>query len=234
MKRITFVVVALCLISTPAFSKKEKKNSSKKEDVAVVAQQAPVDSVSYVLGLNVAGSLKNLPVVLDVESFVKGIKDMQAGTATMTEEESVAFLQSYFMGAKNRAAQENTRKGEEFLANNKQQEGVVTLESGLQYKILREGAGIVPTEESEVEVNYRGTLIDGREFDSSYARGESISFPLNRVIKGWTEGLQHVKEGGKIQLFIPSNLAYGDREMQGSIIEPGSTLIFEVELIKVK
>ncbi len=129
-------------------------------------------------------------------------------------------------------AQTALDKGKDFLASNATQPDVKTTASGLQYKILSEGKGKMPKATDSVLVNYRGTLLDGTEFDSSYKRNEPISFPLNGVIPGWTEGLQLVKEGGKIQLFIPSNLAYGARGA-GGLIGPDETLIFEVELLKI-
>lgn len=126
------------------------------------------------------------------------------------------------------------QSGEEFLKENAKKEGVKTLEGGLQYKVLKEGTGKTPKATDTVEVNYRGTLIDGTEFDSSYKRGESISFPVNGVIRGWTLALQQMKEGAKWMLFIPADLAYGQRGTPGGPIGPNQALIFEVELIKVK
>jgi FKBP-type peptidyl-prolyl cis-trans isomerase len=130
------------------------------------------------------------------------------------------------MGAKNEAA------GKKFLDENKKKEGWKTTASGLQYKVLKEGSGTAPKETDTVKVNYRGTTIDGTEFDSSYKRGQPATFPVNRVIKGWTEGLQLMKPGSKYQLAIPSNLAYGERGA-GSDIGPNSTLLFDVELLEV-
>jgi FKBP-type peptidyl-prolyl cis-trans isomerase FkpA len=130
-------------------------------------------------------------------------------------------------------AQTAKEKGQAFLAENANKPGVQQTASGLQYIVIEPGKGRAPKATDVVEVNYRGTLLNGTEFDSSYKRGESIEFPLNAVIKGWTEGLQLIKEGGKIQLFIPSNLAYGPRGA-GGVIGPDETLIFEVDLIKVK
>jgi len=126
-----------------------------------------------------------------------------------------------------------SNKGEKFLAENKTKEGVITTASGLQYKVLTEGSGKSPTATDTVVCHYRGTLLDGTEFDSSYKRGEPAEFPLNHVIPGWTEGVQLMKEGAKYQFFIPSNLAYGSRGA-GGVIGPDATLIFEVELIKIK
>ncbi len=130
-------------------------------------------------------------------------------------------------------AQSAAEKGAAYLKENASKEGVKTTASGLQYKILTEGTGKAPAASSTVKVHYKGTLLDGKEFDSSYKRGEPIEFPLGGVIRGWTEGLQLVKEGGKIQLFIPSQLAYGSRGA-GGLIGPDETLIFEVELLQVK
>ena len=128
---------------------------------------------------------------------------------------------------------ENKAAGEAFLAENAKKPGVVTTASGLQYQVITEGTGASPSATDNVTVHYQGTTIDGKEFDSSYKRGEPATFPLNRVIPGWTEGLQLMKEGGKSRLFIPSNLAYGERGA-GRDIGPNSTLIFDVELIKTK
>lgn len=137
------------------------------------------------------------------------------------------------LGSINLMAQTALEKGQEFLKENAKKEGVKTTASGLQYKVLREGSGKQPKATDTVEVNYEGKLIDGTVFDSSYKRGESISFPLNQVIPGWTEGVQLMKEGAKYQFYIPSKLAYGSRGAGGAI-GPDETLIFDVELIKVK
>ena len=141
------------------------------------------------------------------------------------------IIQTHLMTQQAYRALENLKEGEDFLAANKEKEGVVETESGLQYIIEEEGTGIAPAATDTVEVNYEGRLLDGTVFDSSYERGESIKFPLNGVIKGWGEGLTYVKEGGKIRLFIPSSLAYGERAT--GPIPANSTLIFDVELIKV-
>ena len=131
-------------------------------------------------------------------------------------------------------ADPNSEKGEAFLAENAKKEGVKTTASGLQYKVLKEGTGKSPQKTDTVQVHYKGTLLDGTEFDSSYKRGQTIEFPLNGVIPGWTEGVQLMKEGAKYQFTIPSKLAYGERGTPGGPIPPNSTLIFEVELISVK
>jgi FKBP-type peptidyl-prolyl cis-trans isomerase FkpA len=142
------------------------------------------------------------------------------------------IITRYLIKKQEAASIENTEKGLKFLEENKGKEGVITLESGLQYKILAEGNGVTPAAEDTVEVHYKGTLIDGTEFDSSHTRGETATLVLNQFIPGWVEGVQKVSEGGKIELYIPAELAYGSQKM--GTIEPGSTLIFEVELIKIK
>lgn len=199
------------------------------------AQSTPatIDSISYALGSNIGHSLKTFPVKLNASSLSKAIIDALEGKAGMTIEESEMYLQSFFLRQQAEKIGKNKKEGEAFLNTNKDKPGVVVSPSGLQYKIERVGTGISPTENDEVEVHYKGTLVDGRVFDSSYDRGETITFPLKGVIKGWTEGLQHAKEGGKIMLYIPSDLAYGDTTSPSKIIEGGSTLIFEIELIKV-
>jgi len=132
-----------------------------------------------------------------------------------------------------REATANIEAGNEFLEENAQRDDVMVTESGLQYRVVEEGTGAQPTAEDEVEVHYRGTLITGEEFDSSYQRGETVTFPLNRVIPGWTEGVQLMSEGATYEFFVPSELGYGNNPPPGSPIQPGSVLIFEVELINV-
>ena len=193
------------------------------------------ESLSYALGVNLGHNFKSAQLdVIDADILAQAIKDVFAGTARFDNEAAENIIRGYFETLQAKAGEVNVEAGRQFLVENKTKEGVVTLPSGLQYKILVEGNGAQPTAENTVKVHYHGTLIDGRVFDSSVDRGEPIEFPLSGVIQGWTEGLQYVKEGGKIILYIPSELAYGDRQMPGSIIEPGSTLIFEVELLEVK
>jgi FKBP-type peptidyl-prolyl cis-trans isomerase FklB len=196
---------------------------------------------SYAVGMNIGESLHRQPVELDMDSLIKGLKESMAGGKTLlTDEEAKAALTE--LGQQVRAKQEekvkqaaetNKKEGEAFLAANKTKEGVVTTPSGLQYKILKAGTGPKPTASDKVSVNYKGTLINGTEFDSSYKRGQPATFPVGQVIKGWTEALQLMPVGSKWQLFIPADLAYGDRGA-GSDIGPGSTLIFEVELLSIE
>jgi len=192
------------------------------------------------MGMNLAMGLQRQGVTLDPALVARGMKDAAAGGKTLlTEDEVRATLQQLQsdirqkMEAKaHEAAAGNRKEGETFLAANKTKEGVVALPSGLQYKILKEGTGPKPAASDTVTCNYRGTLINGNEFDSSYKRGQPASFPVGGVIKGWTEALQLMPVGSKWQLFIPTDLAYGDSPPTRDI-GPGDTLIFEVELLSI-
>jgi FKBP-type peptidyl-prolyl cis-trans isomerase FklB len=195
------------------------------------------DKASYSIGLNIGFTLKRQNLDLNSDAFMAGFKDATSGKKPLLTEQEVKDTMMAFekeMQQKQEAAgQKSAAEGEKFLAENKTKEGVKTTASGLQYKVLKEGSGAQPKGNDTVTVNYRGTLIDGTEFDSSYKRGEPASFPVGGVIKGWTEALQLMKTGSKYQLFIPANLAYGERGA-GRDIAPNSTLIFEVELLDVK
>jgi len=178
---------------------------------------------------------------IDSALVVRGFREALAGSKTaMTEDEMKAALQQLrteVMSAQEAKSKEagaaNRKEGESFLAENKSKDGVKTLPDGLQYKVLTEGNGPKPASTDTVTVNYRGTLINGKEFDSSYKRGQPASFPVTGVIKGWTEALQLMPVGSKWQLFIPADLAYGDSPRPGGDIAPGDTLIFEVELLSI-
>jgi FKBP-type peptidyl-prolyl cis-trans isomerase FklB len=169
--------------------------------------------------------------------LLQGIKDaINSSTTAMSEKEmetTLAAFQKEMMAKMQAIAEKNKKEGETFLAANKKKDGVITLPSGLQYKILKTGSGPKPTASQTVSCNYRGTLIDGKEFDSSYKRGEPAEFPVGQVIKGWVEALQLMPVGSKWQLFIPSDLAYGPNG-QGQIIGPNATLIFDIELLSIK
>jgi FKBP-type peptidyl-prolyl cis-trans isomerase len=199
------------------------------------AKSSELDSVSYAFGINIGQSLSNVKIKgLNVDAIAQGIRDVlndNGEKATMTNEESIAVIEAFFKKSQDEMLAKNLKEGQDFLEKNKSEDGVITTESGLQYKVITEGTGPKPLAADEVEVNYRGTLLSGDEFDSSYERGQPVKFRLDQVIKGWTEGLQLVNEGSKVQFWIPSELAYG--EQGGGRIEPNSTLIFEVELLKV-
>lgn len=200
------------------------------------------EKVSYAIGMDMAGSLKKSEIAVDPDVLNRAIKDVLTDQKPlMTDDEVKMAIQSLQkeMQEKQQAkmmaeAETNKKAGEAFLAENKKKEGVKTTASGLQYQVMTAGKGKSPKETDTVSVQYKGTLLDGSEFDSSYKRGEAATFPVNGVIKGWTEALQLMKEGDKWKLFIPSALAYGETGTQGGPIGPNAVLIFEVELVSVK
>src|SRR6266576_1635617 len=224
MKHFTLIFAALSL-ALPVFG--QEKSPQLKDQK---------DKVSYSIGLNIGFNLGRQNVQVNPDLLAAGIKDGIAGKPQLTQDQIKEVMTAFEkdMQQKQKAAGEkNAAEGTKFLEENKKKEGVKTTASGLQYKAIKEGTGAQPKGNDTVTVNYRGTLINGTEFDSSYKRGQPATFPLNGVIKGWTEGLQLMKAGSKYQFFVPPNLAYGDRAL-GPDIAPNSTLIFDVELLGVK
>ncbi len=217
-----------------------KKPSTTARSSTGVTLKTQKEKEAYALGMNIGIGLKRQPLGVDPAIVARGLRDAMGGGKTlMTEDEVKAALQQLRSDVdkqqQQRAGSEgpgNRKQGEEFLAANKAKSGVTTLPDGLQYRILKEGSGPKPTANDTVTVNYRGTLITGKEFDSSYKRGEPATFPVGGVIRGWTEALQLMPVGSKWELFIPADLAYGDRGA-GPDIGPGETLIFEVELLSI-
>ncbi len=198
------------------------------------AQNNTMDSVSYALGVLFAQNLKQQGIdEVDSPSLAQGFADALKGTEAIDAQRANAIVQEYFqsMAAKKGAAAQG--EGEAFLANNAKRPEVQVTATGLQYEVLKPGNGKSPTATQTVKVHYHGTLIDGTVFDSSVERGQTIEFPLNRVISGWTEGLQLMQEGAKYRFFIPYNLAYGERGSAPKI-PPYAALIFDVELFEVK
>lgn len=236
MKNILVIIAiaAFLMISCDKFKPQAKE--LKKEDL-----KTQTDKISYSIGFDMAKNFKQREMEIKLDVFTQGFKDGLAGKeGLMTEQEfkdvMTAFQQEMMqkqMEKMKKDAEENKKIGAKFLEENKKKEGIIALENGLQYKVIKEGTGASPKPEDTVKVNYIGTLIDGKEFDSSVKRGQPAEFQLNRVIKGWTEGLQKMKVGGKTMFYIPSDLAYGDRGA-GPDIKAGSTLIFDVELLEVK
>lgn len=232
MKKVFYVILAasaaVLALSSCASGTYQKGNR------APETTSAQIDTVSYALGMYYGEMLTTSPFgEINLSQVKKGFNDVinEEENTMVPEEKVMMIIQTHLAAHYAYENERNKEKGEEFLAANKEKDGVVETESGLQYKIEVEGTGIAPSGKDTVEVNYEGRLIDGTVFDSSYERGESVKFPLNGVIKGWSEGLTYVNEGGKIQLYIPAGLAYGTR---GSGPIPGnSVLIFDVELIKV-
>ena len=193
-----------------------------------------MEKVSYSLGVNVAKSVKNQGLEsIDSEAIAQAFTDVFEGNELkISEQESNVILQEYFGKLAQKAQSQNVEAGQNFLAENAKRDGVVTTATGLQYEVLTEGSGDSPKETDQVTVHYHGTLIDGTVFDSSVERGQPATFPVNGVIPGWVEALQLMNTGAKFKLFIPSNLAYGERGAGGAI-GPNATLIFEVELISI-
>lgn len=230
--------------STQSKTSGTKTTAKKPATSAKTATAAPLrtdkDKSSYALGMSIGTGLHRQGVPVDPAIVARGLRDAMSGAKTlMTEDEMKSTLQQLRaevnkeQAAKAHAAGESNRKeGEAFLSANKAKEGVTTLPDGLQYKVLKEGSGAKPTASDTVTVNYRGTLVNGKEFDSSYKRGQPATFPVGGVIKGWTEALQLMPVGSKWELYIPADLAYGDNPPDPSI-GPGDTLIFEVELLSI-
>lgn len=252
MKKTLFVALASAITLNAAAQTKPKttaakkavltKTTASKTAVKPVAFRNKLDSASYAFGLAMASNLKSGGLEsLNYDLLTRGLKDAFTKDAKplMTEQASQTAINNMFESlskvreAKDRAKFEPTiKEGENFLAQNKAKPGIKTTASGLQYEVIKEGTGTQPKATDKVTVHYKGTLLNGKQFDSSYDRNEPTSFGLNQVIPGWTEGVALMKEGGKYRFFIPYQLAYGSRGA-GADIPPYSTLIFEVELIKV-
>lgn len=197
--------------------------------------KSEVDSLSYALGISVGKNLKETFPDLELSVFATAIYKAYTDSVNpyfAQDEQANMFIQDYMRKEQEKKANENLEKGKEFLAKNKERAEVKVTESGLQYEVLTEGTGANPAAEDEVRVHYHGTLMDGTVFDSSIERGEPAQFPVNRVIPGWTEGLQLMKVGSKYKFFIPAELAYGPRQVSAEIVA-NSTLVFEVELLEI-
>ena len=225
---------------TPA-TKSGQATTAKKPGPAPLILKTPKDKASYAIGMNIGKGLHKDSVDVDPAILLRGLKDGMAGGKTLlTDDEAKSAMVAIQADLRKKqeakmaiAGDANKKEGDEFLAQNKTKEGVVTLPSGLQYKILKEGTGPKPSASDSVVCNYKGTLIDNTEFDSSYKRGQPATFPVGQVIKGWTEVLQLMPVGSKWQVFVPSDLAYGPRA-PGGAIGPNSTLIFEIELLSIQ
>lgn len=202
--------------------------------------ETPEDRLSYTIGMDIGQSLAGQDMPLDIDILMQGLRASYLGEETLlTQEEALAEREQFIQRRQQQLAEErgeeariNAEEGEAFLAANAEKEGVMVTDSGLQYRVITEGEGASPDADDRVTVHYRGKLINGVEFDSSYARGEPATFGLNQVIPGWTEGVQLMQEGAKYEFFVPSELAYGEQGRPGPI-GPNSTLIFEVELLEV-
>lgn len=193
-----------------------------------------MEKISYSLGLNIAASLKSSGVeALDMDAFYRALKTaFEGGETEISAEEANQILQKYFTGLQSKMVEKAKAAGEAFLEENGKREEVTVLESGLQYEVLTKGDGNMPQATDQVKCHYHGTLVDGSIFDSSVQRGEPAVFPVNGVIQGWVEALQMMPVGSKWKLYVPSDLAYGERGA-GQAIAPHATLIFEVELLEI-
>ena len=236
MKRHSFSLVAILSILVLATGCTAQEKAPEIKELKDLKAK-----VSYSIGLDIGRNFKAQGVEVDPAVLLKGMQDALADAQPMLTDEQIqetmTAFQQQMMGKQQKMIEElsekNKTEGQAFLAENAKKEGVVSLPSGLQYKIVTEGEGASPKAEDTVTVHYRGTLVDGTEFDSSYGRGEPATFPVNGVIPGWTEALQLMKKGAKYELYIPAELAYGQRGA-GPAIGPNATLIFEVELLDIE
>jgi FKBP-type peptidyl-prolyl cis-trans isomerase len=235
MNRWLMPLVAAAGLSLAACGPKPTEPQGADQTLATDAQK-----ISYIMGVNIGSQMKADEFALDSAAFLRGVEDVMAGNKPqLSDEEANTVVQAYqekrraaAEAERQQAAQTNLEAGQKYLAENAKREGVQVLASGLQYRVLREGSGRTPAADDTVEVHYRGTLTDGTEFDSSYARKETETFGVSQVIPGWVEALQLMQEGDKWELAIPAELAYGPGG-SGGAIGPNQVLLFEVELIKV-
>lgn len=235
MNKIYLSTLAIALVGITMAGCNEEKTA---EAPALTTQE---QKVGYAIGAQIGAQLAMTKDDIDSKALVAGLTDAMNGTELKLTDQQMQEAKMAFQKKVQEKAQEemmklaeaNKAEGEKFLAENKTKEGVVTLPSGLQYKVVQAGTGATPTAADTVVTHYTGTLINGQVFDSSVQRGEPATFPVNGVISGWTEALQHMKVGAKWQLFIPAELAYGERGA-GQMIAPNSTLIFDIELLEIK
>lgn len=236
MKKTLVAVAVASIVLVGCGAEKEAAAPVEKPYTLETEQQ----KLGYSLGLMLGERLKADVEELDVDALRRAVETVYSGAEPLLKPEEVEATMMAFQKKKveeqqaalTKMAEENLTKGQAFMAENGKKEGVVTTESGLQYEVLTAGEGASPAAEDTVKVHYRGSLINGTDFDSSYSRGEPVSFPLNGVIPGWTEGLQLMKVGGKARLVLPAELAYGPGGM-GEAIGPNETLVFEVELLEI-
>ncbi len=235
-----FLLAGACAFALFAAGCEKTEKSDKQHNVSNESITTFQDSVSYIIGFNMGGSLRDIKDEVNLNLLMLGISDMINGKELKITRDIANPIMRRFdeqMREKIKKAEDekcakNKAEGSKFLEENKSKSGVITTPSGLQYIVLKEGSGPRPKETDQVKVNYLGTLIDGTEFDNSYKRGQPAEFRVSGVIKGWTEALQLMNTGSKFKIFVPSDLAYGDRSA-GPQIGPGSVLIFEIELLEI-
>ncbi|MFH1729519.1 MAG: FKBP-type peptidyl-prolyl cis-trans isomerase [Pseudomonadota bacterium] len=239
MKKFLGLLIIIVIVSgfTLCCTKTEQKQAPVEKKLVL---QSNEDKVSYAIGFSMGDSLNKQKIQVNMDALVDGMKSaLGVSAALLTEDEMQKVLYEFqkeqmskMMKEREESGEVNKAEADKFLEENKAKEGIKITASGLQYKVINEGTGKKPIETSQVKVHYEGTLVSGEVFDSSYKRGEPATFGLNGVIKGWTEGLQLMKEGAKYMFYIPSELAYGERGA-GDMIGPNATLIFTVELLEV-
>lgn len=230
----TFLVILTFAVSaqTKPATKKVATGAKKPVSTAPMMKNA-LDSFSYALGLSMAGFYKEQGIgEINTALVIKALKDIKAGKPLLDDAQINSCIVNYMQLKKGEAAEPFKKEGQAFLDSNKKQAGIMTTPSGLQYKIIKEGTGPKPAAGDKVKVHYHGSLINGKVFDSSVERGEPVTFGVSEVIPGWTEALQLMPVGSKWQIFIPSDLGYGDAGA-GNDIKPGSTLLFDVELLEI-
>ncbi len=230
--KIKILITIIALVTVLFVISCKTQENVEKSEIELTNQK---DSASYAIGIQMAFGLtqQGLHEKLNVEYIMAGIRDQIGNEAQLEMQKTDEILQKFFTQMQMEDSEDKITEGEEFLKENAEKPGVITLESGLQYKIIEEGDGPMPKANSTVKTHYEGRLLDGNVFDSSYERGEPTSFPVNRVIPGWTEALQLMPVGSKWELYIPYNLAYGERGA-GQLIGPYETLIFTIELLEIK
>jgi len=241
MARNFLVLIAIIALLTPVASLAQT-NTRANPIIPLSIFKTNNDSTSYAIGVNIGTNFKSQDLKINISGLLAGIMDAMSTNSSAVKltddqmEQLFARLQEAMSEKQSKQneiqSRENMAKAQAFLAENARKSGVITTESGLQYRVIRRGTGVTPTESSQVVVHYRGKLLDGTVFDSSYDRNEPATFQVDQVIQGWIEGLQLMSAGAVYELFIPANLAYG--EQGNPVIPPGSLLIFEVELIEVK
>ena len=233
--RFRLITLILLIIGISTYSIGQNTKKEAKNEKAPLKLVTQLDSVSYGLGIYLGSNLKQQGFgQINTDLFTAGIKDYQGNTQPVFDEKVASeVLSRYVLEQRKSKSGKNLEEGKQFLEKNKSVSGVVVLPSGLQYQIIKTGTGSKPSIDDKVTVNYHGTLLNGKVFDSSVDRGQPIQLSLNQVIEGWKEALQLMPVGSKWKLFIPSNLAYGENQQPGGIIEPNSVLIFEVELLSI-
>lgn len=239
--KINYITLLACSILTSssiyAQDKKMKSQGKKTTSSTIKSTSEPLlrntqDSLSYALGIDVAGNLKNAGFTINADMFKEGLKAVLNGDSVLLNEDAkMQIIQQEFQKAYEKKVAEKKKPGEDFLAQNALRPEVKTTPEGVQYEVIKEGEGETPSRDSRVEVHYRGTLIDGKQFDSSYDRNETLKLNLNTVIEGWKIGIPLMRVGSKYKLYIPQHLAYGERD--SGVIPPFSTLIFEIELLNI-